>query len=167
MCAPSAIRTRDLLLRSNPALDAVAISDGAGHACGGTCCCSQSYLVITIRDTGHDCIPGHSTDRTRKECRAAALPILRRRPGQAALYRPWDGVTHFFRVFAWPALYTAGMSSDVPTGQQRPDPRPAPALPEHLSALVGSLHGPEDLGRYHDKYLRYADREEAGGAASA
>jgi hypothetical protein len=59
------------------------------------------------------------------------------------------------------------MSSDVPTGQQTPEPRPAPALPEHLSALVGSLHGPEDLGRYHDKYLRYADREEAGGAASA
>jgi hypothetical protein len=42
-----------------------------------------------------------------------------------------------------------------------------PALPPHLAALVGSLRGPEDLGRNHDKYLSYADREEAGGAASA
>ena len=46
MCAPSAIRTRDLLLRSNTAVDAVAISDGAGHASDGTYCCSPSYLVI-------------------------------------------------------------------------------------------------------------------------
>lgn len=43
----------------------------------------------------------------------------------------------------------------------------APALPPHLAALVGALRGPEDLGRNHDKYLSYADREEAGGAASA
>lgn len=42
-----------------------------------------------------------------------------------------------------------------------------PALPRHLAALVGSLRGPEDLGRNHDKYLAYADREEVGGAASA
>jgi hypothetical protein len=74
---------------------------------------------------------------------------------------------HFFCVLASSALYTAGMSSDVPTGQQTPEPGPAPALPEHLSALVGSLHGPEDLGRNHDKYLTYADRKKAGGAASA
>jgi hypothetical protein len=33
-CAPSAIRTRDLLLRSNPAVDAVAISDDAGQVSG-------------------------------------------------------------------------------------------------------------------------------------
>src|SRR5690242_4760158 len=73
-CAPSAIRTRGLLLRSNPAVDAVANSDDPGQVGGGTRCCSPSYLVITIGDTGHDRIPGHSTDRTRKECRAAALP---------------------------------------------------------------------------------------------
>jgi hypothetical protein len=59
------------------------------------------------------------------------------------------------------------MSSDVPTEQQADEQGPAPALPEHLSALVGSLHGPADLGRNHDKYLTYADGEEAGGAASA
>jgi hypothetical protein len=50
--APSAIRTRDLLLRSNPAADAVANSDGAGQASGGAHCYSPSYLVITSRDTG-------------------------------------------------------------------------------------------------------------------
>ena len=42
----------------------------------------------------------------------------------------------------------------------------APALPEHLSVLVGSLDGPADLGRNHDKYLTYADRDDADGAAS-
>jgi hypothetical protein len=51
-CAPSAIRTRALLLRSNPAADAVANWDDAGHARGGTHCCSPSYLVIASRDTG-------------------------------------------------------------------------------------------------------------------
>ena len=43
----------------------------------------------------------------------------------------------------------------------------APRLPRHLSALVGALSGPPDLGRNHDKYLAYPDREESGGAASA
>ena len=52
MCAPSAIRTRDLPLRSNPGPDAVAISDGAGHASRGRRCCSPIYLVITSRDNG-------------------------------------------------------------------------------------------------------------------
>jgi hypothetical protein len=33
--------------------------------------------------------------------------------------------------------------------------------------LVGALTGPPDLGRNHDKYLAYPDRDEAGGAASA
>jgi hypothetical protein len=42
-----------------------------------------------------------------------------------------------------------------------------PPLPEHLSVLVGSLHGPADLGRNHDKYLTYADRDDADGVASA
>jgi hypothetical protein len=59
------------------------------------------------------------------------------------------------------------MSGDVPTEKQAPERGPAPALPEHLSALIGSLHGPADLGRNHDKYLTYAGRAEAGGAASA
>jgi hypothetical protein len=59
------------------------------------------------------------------------------------------------------------MSSDVPTVQQADEQEPAPALPKHLSALVGSLHGPADLASNHDKYLTYADREEADGAASA
>jgi hypothetical protein len=63
------------------------------------------------------------------------------------------------------------MSSDVPA-DERADERAAereaaPALPEHLPALAGSLPGPADLGRNHDKYLTYADREEAGGAAPA
>ena len=40
-------------------------------------------------------------------------------------------------------------------------------LPRHLAALVGALHGPSDLGRNHDKYLSYPDRDEASGAASA
>src|SRR5262245_2217313 len=50
--APSAIRTRALLLRSNPAVDAVAICDDAGQVSGGRRCCSPSYLVIASRDTG-------------------------------------------------------------------------------------------------------------------
>jgi hypothetical protein len=40
-------------------------------------------------------------------------------------------------------------------------------LPRHLAALVGALNGPSDLGRNHDKYLAYPDRDEASGAASA
>jgi hypothetical protein len=42
-----------------------------------------------------------------------------------------------------------------------------PGLPPHLAALVGALKGPPDLGRNHDKYLAYPDRDEASGAASA
>jgi hypothetical protein len=42
-----------------------------------------------------------------------------------------------------------------------------PGLPPHLAALVGALKGPPDLGRNHDRYLAYPDRDEAGGAASA
>ena len=44
---------------------------------------------------------------------------------------------------------------------------PAPPLPENLAALIGALQGPADMGRNHDKYLAFPDREEAGGAASA
>jgi hypothetical protein len=43
----------------------------------------------------------------------------------------------------------------------------ASQLPRHLSALIGSLQGPPDLGRNHDKYLAYPDRDESGGAESA
>jgi len=42
-----------------------------------------------------------------------------------------------------------------------------PELPRHLAVLVGALKGPSDLGRNHDKYLAYPDRDEASGAASA
>jgi hypothetical protein len=47
------------------------------------------------------------------------------------------------------------------------DGSPAPPLPENLAALIGAIQGPADLGRNHDKYLAYPDREQAGGAASA
>lgn len=40
-------------------------------------------------------------------------------------------------------------------------------LPRHLAMLVGALTGPPDLGRNHDKYLAYPDRDKASGAASA
>jgi hypothetical protein len=49
-------------------------------------------------------------------------------------------------------------------GQERAE---GTGLPRHLAALVGALHGPPDLGRNHDKYLSYPDRDEASGAASA
>jgi hypothetical protein len=42
-----------------------------------------------------------------------------------------------------------------------------PSLPKHLSVLVGSLQGPSDLGRNHDKYLAVTDRDTTGEAASA
>ncbi|MGH3254925.1 MAG: hypothetical protein ACRDOU_05850 [Streptosporangiaceae bacterium] len=58
------------------------------------------------------------------------------------------------------------------TVNDQPDSHPDrgdedPALPEHLASLVGSLQGPADLGRNHDKYLSYADRDQSDGAASA
>lgn len=59
------------------------------------------------------------------------------------------------------------MSEDARPDEGEARQEESPALPRHLSALVGSLRGPADLGRNHDKYLTYADREEAGGAASA
>jgi hypothetical protein len=59
------------------------------------------------------------------------------------------------------------MSEDMRPGDEEARHEEIPALPRHLSALIGSLRGPADLGSNHDKYLSYADREEAGGAASA
>ncbi len=59
------------------------------------------------------------------------------------------------------------MSDDERSAGQALGDEQAPPLPEHLSALVGALHGPPDLGRNHDKYLTYADRDDADGAASA
>jgi hypothetical protein len=56
------------------------------------------------------------------------------------------------------------MSADAASGDQQAD---TASLPKHLSALVGSLQGPADLARNHDKYLAYPDREESGRAASA
>lgn len=64
-------------------------------------------------------------------------------------------------------LYTAAMSEDTRPAEDEAQHEELPALPRHLSALIGSLRGPEDLGRNHDKYLTYDDREDAGGAASA
>lgn len=66
-----------------------------------------------------------------------------------------------------PASYTADMSEDKSRGEDEAEREELPALPRHLSALIGSLRGPADLGRNHDKYLTYNDREDAGGAASA
>jgi hypothetical protein len=63
--------------------------------------------------------------------------------------------------------YTADMAEDSRAGEQAARGDDGPALPEHLSELVGSLQGPEDLGRNHDKYLTYPDRDDADGAASA
>jgi hypothetical protein len=65
------------------------------------------------------------------------------------------------------AFYTAAMSEDTRRGEDEAQHEELPALPRHLSALIGSLRGPADLGRNHDKYLSYDDREDAGGAASA
>ena len=82
----------------------------------------------------------------------------------------WHSTDAGLRPFATeqrPGLYTAGMTEDTPPGDETAEPEKLPALPKHLSALIGSLRGPADLGRNHDKYLTYADREEAGGAASA
>lgn len=64
-------------------------------------------------------------------------------------------------------VYTAVMSEDARPGDDEAQHEDSRALPRHLSALIGSLRGPADLGRNHDKYLTYADREEAGGVASA
>ena len=69
--------------------------------------------------------------------------------------------------FRLPAFYTAGTSEGTRTGEDEAQYEERPALPRHLSALIGSLRGPADLGRNHDKYLTYADREEAGGAGTA
>jgi len=59
------------------------------------------------------------------------------------------------------------VGDDERSGRQAREDEQAPPLPEHLSALVGSLDGPPDLGRNHDKYLTYADRDDADSAASA
>lgn len=65
------------------------------------------------------------------------------------------------------AFYTANVSNRAPSDDRASEGETAPALPQHLSALIGALHGPPDLARNHDKYLTYPDSEEAGGAASA
>ena len=59
------------------------------------------------------------------------------------------------------------MTEQASPGETGDSPEEEPRLPRHLSALVGALSGPPDLGRNHDKYLAYPDREETGGAASA
>lgn len=69
--------------------------------------------------------------------------------------------------FRLSAFYTADMSEDTRPDEGEAQHEEVPALPRHLSALIGSLRGPADLGRNHDKYLTYDDREDAGGVASA
>jgi hypothetical protein len=59
------------------------------------------------------------------------------------------------------------MGDDTAATNQAAGQDDSPALPEHLAALVGLLHGPADLGRNHDKYLTYTDRDDADGVASA
>jgi hypothetical protein len=59
------------------------------------------------------------------------------------------------------------MSRNAPASDRPDGGDDVPALPEHLASLVGSLEGPADPGRNHDKYLSYADRDPSEGAASA
>jgi hypothetical protein len=59
------------------------------------------------------------------------------------------------------------MASDGRVDDAGQEQDEASGLPRHLAALIGALNGPSDLGRNHDKYLSYPDREEASGAASA
>jgi len=59
------------------------------------------------------------------------------------------------------------MATDARADDAGRDRHEVPELPRHLAALVGALKGPPDLGRNHDKYLAYPDRDEASGAASA
>ena len=89
------------------------------------------------------------------------------RAGQPQYKGNLGGAGVVLAPFRMSAFYTAGMSEDTRPGEDEPQHEELPALPRHLSALIGSLRGPADLGRNHDKYLTYTDREEAGRAASA
>jgi hypothetical protein len=64
-------------------------------------------------------------------------------------------------------LTLAGMTENSAGSGHEDDEGSTPPLPENLAALIGAIQGPADLGRNHDKYLAYPDREQAGGAASA
>lgn len=71
-------------------------------------------------------------------------------------------------MIATPAgRYTWRVSDDRRAAEQASGHKDVPAVPEHLAVLIGSLHGPADLGRNHDKYLTYTDRDDADGVASA
>jgi hypothetical protein len=59
------------------------------------------------------------------------------------------------------------MADETRAEETSPDRDEIPKLPRHLAVLVGALKGPSDLGRNHDKYLAYPDRDEVSGAASA
>jgi hypothetical protein len=59
------------------------------------------------------------------------------------------------------------MADDARADDAGRDGDEIPELPRHLAALVGALKEPSDLGRNHDKYLAFPDRDEASGAASA
>ena len=75
-CAPSRIRTCDLLLRSNPGAHSVAICNDAGQVRGGRHGCSPSYLVIAIRALAARSPPG---------ARHGSRPSHGFQPA----YRPW------------------------------------------------------------------------------
>jgi hypothetical protein len=63
--------------------------------------------------------------------------------------------------------YTQVMADDAPGADAVRGRDEVRELPRHLAVLIGALTGPSDLGRNHDKYLAYPDRDEASGAASA
>lgn len=57
------------------------------------------------------------------------------------------------------------MADDGQVEDASRDREEASGLPRHLATLVGVLKGPSDLGRNHDKYLAYPDRDEGSGAS--
>lgn len=59
------------------------------------------------------------------------------------------------------------MCTSAPASGQAGGGDDVPALPEHLASLVGSLQGLADLGRNHDKYVSYTDRDQPDGVSPA
>ena len=125
--------------------------------------------IDTIAQTASPSSAGHQDRRLR-----GATQVRERRERD----KP-DGqrIRRFYRLFADQAVERVALG--LAHSKLAPTPLPglaglnsnydegASQLPRHLSALIGSLHGPPDLGRNHDKYLAYPDRDESGGAESA
>jgi hypothetical protein len=109
-----------------------------------------------------------STNRSTRRLSARALPATLRERWVLAPEGQWCAVAGRVRqCWRLASRYTDQVSDDQQSAGQAPGDDQAAPLPEHLSALVGSLDGPPDLGRNHDKYLSYADRDDADSAASA